>query len=126
MYETLFPHFPPLGSLLCADPENVGEFDRARSALSRWCEDRLHELNPFSSGPSRFFLSEVLSSLELGCRVKRDIFHSYAAKLHSRRLVKPRLDLLPQNSSRSIVHDFINFYDEQTEDTLWGALVAVQ
>lgn len=126
MYETLFPHYPPLGNVLCVDPKLVQELNRAASALSRWCEDRLYDLNPAIRATQAGFLSEVLSSLELGYRVQRKIFESYVAKLHSCHLVRNEALLLSPVSGRSIVHDLINYYEQQTDTTLHGVLVAAQ
>lgn len=121
----MFSHFPPLGNFLCVDPKRVQELDRVSGVLSRWCETRLHELNPFGPGP-RFFLSEVLLSLELAYRVQRKGFQGYVAKLHTRPLVRHRPDLFSPELKHSMVHDFIDFYGENTEHTLWGVLSAAQ
>jgi hypothetical protein len=126
VYETLFPHFPPLGNILCVDPQLVPELNRAATALSRWCENRLYGLNPSIYDTQQFFLSGVLASLELGYRIKRSILESYISKLHSCRLVRAETVLLSPISKRSIVHDFISYYGEQTENTLQGVLIATQ
>ncbi|KAG8732236.1 hypothetical protein FRC11_014976 [Ceratobasidium sp. 423] len=126
IHETLFPHFPPLGSVLCADPALVPELHRAASALSRWCEHRLYELSPANRVTRTFFLSEVLLALQLGYRVQRNIFEGYVSKLHTCELVRNELALIPPHSDRSIVHHLIDYYGEQTENALRGALVAIQ
>ncbi|KAF8594569.1 hypothetical protein BDV93DRAFT_549191 [Ceratobasidium sp. AG-I] len=126
IYETLFPYFPPLGNFLCVDPKlvQVQDLNKALEVLSWWCETRLHELNPFGPAP-RYFLSEVLLSLELGYRVQQRVFEGYVMKLHSRDLVRPH-ELLAPTSNRSMIHDFIDFYGERTERTLQGVLSGVQ
>ncbi|CAE6535633.1 unnamed protein product [Rhizoctonia solani] len=126
IHETLFPHFPPLGNVLCADPVLVPELDRAATVLSRWCEHRLYELNPTNRATRSFFLSEVLLALQLGYRVQRTIFGGYVPKLHACDLVRSELMTLPPHSNRSIVHDLIDYYGEQNEYALHGALVAIR
>ncbi|CAE6534820.1 unnamed protein product [Rhizoctonia solani] len=126
IHETLFSHFPPLGNVLCADPAQVQELHRAASVLSRWCEHRLYELSPANRATRLFFLSEVLLSLQLGYRVQRNIFEGYVSKLHACELVQNEPELMPPHSDRSIVHHLIDYYGEQSDAALVGALVAIQ
>ncbi|CAE6419472.1 unnamed protein product, partial [Rhizoctonia solani] len=126
IHETLFAHFPPLGNVLCVDPTLVPELDRAAGVLSRWCEHRLYEFSPTNRATRGFFLSEVLLALQLGYRVQRKIFEGYVSKLHACDLVRSELTMMPPQSERSIVHDLVDYYGEQTEYALQGALVAIK
>ncbi|CAE6379695.1 unnamed protein product, partial [Rhizoctonia solani] len=126
IHETLFPHFPPLGNVLCADLNLVPELDRAASVLSRWCEHRLYELNPTNRATRSIFLSEVLLALQLGYRVQRRIFEGYVSKLHACDLVRSEPMLVPPQSERSIIHSLVDYYGEQSEYALRGALVAIR
>ncbi|KAF8594570.1 P-loop containing nucleoside triphosphate hydrolase protein [Ceratobasidium sp. AG-I] len=129
-YDTLTPHFPPLGGVLCVDPKLVLELNRGAEVISGWCERNLQELDPGYGVPSRF-LSDVLASLELAFRVNRQNFAAYAPLLHSRRLIRGRFDLLlsPQGVDprlgRSIVHDFIDFYMGKSHDNLFRVTFAI-
>ncbi|CAE7089127.1 unnamed protein product [Rhizoctonia solani] len=126
IHETLFPHFPPLGNVLCADSSLVTELNRAADVLSRWCEHRLYELSPRNRANRPYFLSEVLLALQLGYRVQRGIFEGYVAKLHSCELVQSEPIMTPIHSERSIIHDLITYYGEENENALQGALVAIR
>lgn len=131
IYETLAPHFPPLGGALCVDRQQVPEFIQGSGAISRWCERSLQELDPHYGAPQKF-LSDVLSCLEVVHRMDRLSFFGYAPFLHSRRLVKSRNDLLliqPGSGfaqGRSIIHDFIDFYIGKSNDSLKRVLLATQ
>ncbi|KDN37502.1 hypothetical protein RSAG8_10101, partial [Rhizoctonia solani AG-8 WAC10335] len=114
MHETLFPHFPPSGNVLCADPTLVPELNRAA------------DLSPVNRVNRPFFLSEVLLALQIGYRVQRNIFEGYVSKLHSCELVRSESTMIPPHYERSIVHDLVDYYGEQTENALQGALVAVR
>ncbi|KAH7337934.1 hypothetical protein B0J17DRAFT_405653 [Rhizoctonia solani] len=126
LYETLFPYFPPMGNILCVDRRLVPELDRAATTFSRWCEIRLYDLNPAIYDTQQFFIAGMLSSLELGSRIERNIFESYVSKLHSCRLVHAEALLISPFSNRSIVHDYIDYYGEQTENTLHGVVIATR
>ncbi|CAE6480843.1 unnamed protein product [Rhizoctonia solani] len=126
LYENLMPHFPPLGSVVCVDPRRIPEFADSNSAISAWCEDALHELDP-GFAPQSKFLSDVLAYLDISFRIHRQ---SYIPMLHSRRLVRWREDLMiassgPVSRMDSIVHDFINFYIRKSQDVISRAVRAV-
>ncbi|KAH7337987.1 hypothetical protein B0J17DRAFT_706450 [Rhizoctonia solani] len=126
LYENLMPHFPPLGSVVCVDARRIPELADSTGAISAWCEDALHELDP-GFGPPNRFLSDVLAYLDISFRLHRQ---SYIFKLHDRRLVRPRDDLIPETVGPipvkySIVHDFINFYARRTPDVISRAIRAV-
>lgn len=131
MYDTLTPHFPPLGAVLSVDPKRVPELNRGSDVISSWCERNLQELDPGYGVPSRF-LSDVLASLELAYRVNRQTFSLYAPLLKSRRLVRGRPDLLLSlpgpnpGQGRSIVCDFIDFYIGTAESALNRVIFAIQ
>ncbi|KAJ1305435.1 hypothetical protein OPQ81_000445 [Rhizoctonia solani] len=126
LYENLMPHFPPLGSVVCIDPRRIPELSDSTGAIAAWCEDALHELDP-GFGPPNRFLSDVLAYLDISFRIHRQ---EYIFKLHSRRLVRPRDDLMidalgPSPTRYSIVHDFINFYIRRSPDVISRAVRAV-
>ncbi|GAB1522834.1 hypothetical protein RhiTH_005958 [Rhizoctonia solani] len=119
LYENFMPHFPPLGNVSCVDSRRIPEFIDSTNAISAWCEDALHELDP-GSGPPNKFLSDVLAYLDISFRVHRQ---DYIFKLHTRKLVRPRDDLMvevagPIPIKYSIVHDFINFYARKSQDVI--------
>jgi hypothetical protein len=122
------PHFPPLGGALCID-RRIPELNRGSDVISAWCEDALHELDP-GYGVQAKFLSDVLAYLDLAFRVHGQGFAMYAPKLHSRRLVRWRDDLMLNapgfQQSHSVVHDFINFYIRKSDDVLQRSIHAVQ
>ncbi|KAF8686413.1 UvrD-like helicase C-terminal domain [Rhizoctonia solani] len=125
LYENLLPHFPPLGSIVCLNPQRIPELGDSTGVLSAWCEDALHELDPGFGAQSKF-LSDVLAYLDISFRIHRQ---SYIAKLHSRRLVRWREDLMAENlgpgsEKYSIVHDFINFYDRKSPYAILGTIRA--
>ncbi|CUA74878.1 TPR and ankyrin repeat-containing protein 1 [Rhizoctonia solani] len=126
LYENLMPHFPPLGSVVCVDTKRIPELSESTGTISAWCEDALHELDPGYGAQNRF-LSDVLAYLDISFRIHRQ---SYISKLHSRRLVRWRDDLLtdsfdPVPRKVSIVHDFINFYERKSPDVLSRAVRAI-
>ncbi|KAG8710822.1 hypothetical protein FRC09_020922 [Ceratobasidium sp. 395] len=128
LYETLAPHFPPLGNVLCVEPVKIRELSRGSDVISTWCERNLHELRPRCPLP-RWFMSNVLVSLELAYRVQRQSFTAYAPKLHSLGLVNPHPDLLVHipglpGPDRSIIHHFIDFYIGQSDDALKRVIFA--
>jgi hypothetical protein len=129
LYETLAPHFPPLGNVLCIDSKRVLELDRGSEVVSGWCERNLHELWPGRT-VSRF-LTEVLVSLELAYRIHRRSFATYGPRLHSMRLVNYHHDLMapiPDSPGRppSIIRHFIDFYVGRSEDALKRVIFASQ
>lgn len=95
--------------------------------ISAWCEDALHYLDPRYGDPDKF-LSDVLAYLDVAFRVHPEAFATYGPKLHSRRLVKWREDLLLNLNGRrqSIVHDFINFYIRKFDDVIQRVIRALQ
>ncbi|CAE6385928.1 unnamed protein product [Rhizoctonia solani] len=126
LYENLMPHFPPLGSIVCVDARRIPELGDSTGAISAWCEDALHELDPVYGAPNKF-LSDVLAYLDISFRIHRQ---DYIFKLHSRRLVRPRDDLMidtigPIPGKYSIVHDFINFYIRKSPNVIARAIRAV-
>ncbi|KAG8752687.1 hypothetical protein FRC12_011837, partial [Ceratobasidium sp. 428] len=130
LYETLAPHFPPLGNVLCVEPARIREIDRGSEVISTWCERNLHELRPGRLLP-RWFVSNVLVSLELAYRVHRQSFAAYGPRLHSMRLVEPYPDLLVHipgspGPDRSIIHHFIDFYLGRSDDALKRAIFATR
>ncbi|CAE6474691.1 unnamed protein product [Rhizoctonia solani] len=76
--------------------------------------------------PVCFLVGVNTGSLQLGYRVQRKIFEGYVSKLHACDLVRSELTMVPPHSERSIVHDLVDYYGEQTEYALHGALVAIQ
>ncbi|KAG9081885.1 hypothetical protein FRC06_005350 [Ceratobasidium sp. 370] len=128
LYETLAPHFPPLGNVLCVEPTKIRELNRGSEIISGWCERNLHELRPGRLLP-RWFVSDVLVSLELAYRVHRQSFIAYGPRLHSMRLVEGHPDLLVHipgspGRGRSIIHHFIDFYIGRSDDALKRVLFA--
>ncbi|KAB5592704.1 TPR and ankyrin repeat-containing protein 1 [Ceratobasidium theobromae] len=128
IYELLMPHFPPLGGILCVERKRIPELDRGSDVISAWCEDALQDLDPGYGAQSKF-LSDVLAYLDLAFRVNRQNFAMYAPKLHSRRLVRQRNDLVPLGpgfpKSHSIVHDFIDFYNRRSDDVIQRVTYAI-
>ncbi|CAE6459263.1 unnamed protein product, partial [Rhizoctonia solani] len=126
LYENLMPYFPPLGNVVCVDPKRIPELADSTNAISAWCEDALYDLDP-GFGPPNRFLSDVLAYLDISLRIHQQ---SYISKLHSRRLVRPRDDLMierlgPVPGKYSIVHDFINLYARRSPDVISRAIRAV-
>ncbi|KAG8687201.1 hypothetical protein FRC11_007608 [Ceratobasidium sp. 423] len=126
LYENLMPHFPALGNVVCVDARRIPELSDSTNAISAWCEDALHELDP-GFGPPNRFLSDVLAYLDISLRIHRQ---NYIPMLHSRRLVRPRDDLMTESVGPipikySIVHDFIHFYTRRTPDVISRAVRAV-
>ncbi|EUC53945.1 P-loop nucleoside triphosphate hydrolase, putative, partial [Rhizoctonia solani AG-3 Rhs1AP] len=76
--------------------------------------------------PACFLVGVNTGSLQLGYRVQRKIFEGYVSKLHACDLVRSELTMMPPQSERSIVHDLVDYYGEQTEYALQGALVAIK
>jgi hypothetical protein len=112
---------------MCVDSRRIPEFIDSTNAISTWCEDALHELDP-GFGPPNRFLSDVLSYLDMSFRIHRQL---YIFKLHTRRLVRPRDDLMvevagPAPIRYSIVHDFINFYIRKSQDVIVRVVRAIQ
>ncbi|EUC54063.1 hypothetical protein RSOL_028830 [Rhizoctonia solani AG-3 Rhs1AP] len=125
LYENLMPHFPPLGNFLCIDPKRIPELAHSINAISAWCKDALHNLDP-GFGPPNRFLSDVLAYLDISFRINRQ---DYILELHSRKLVRPRDDLMiakvgSVSERYSIVHDFINFYARRSPDVISRAIRA--
>ncbi|KAG8731126.1 hypothetical protein FRC11_005047, partial [Ceratobasidium sp. 423] len=119
LYENFMPHFPPLGSAVCVDARRIPELKESTSLIGAWCEDALKELDP-GSGPTHSFLSDVLIYLDVSFRINRQ---SLSRDLRSRRLVRPRNDLMIKNTGSgrwkySIVYDFINLYDQNSPDAI--------
>lgn len=131
VYELLMPHFPPLGSAICIDAGRIPEIDQGSDVISAWCEHALHDLDPGYGAQSRF-LSESLAYMDIAFRVHRKSFAVYAPKLHSRRLVKWRDDLMLHTPGphfirhHSIVHDFIDFYVRKSDDVILRVIRAIQ
>ncbi|KAG9101942.1 hypothetical protein FS749_001473 [Ceratobasidium sp. UAMH 11750] len=130
LYETLAPHFPPLGNVLCVEPTKIRELNRGSDIISGWCERNLHELRPGRLLP-RWFVSNVLVLLELAHRVNRQSLITYGPRLHSMRVVEAHPDLLVHipgspGRDRSIVHHFIDFYLGRSEDALKRVLFATR
>ncbi|KAG8744274.1 hypothetical protein FRC10_010437 [Ceratobasidium sp. 414] len=127
LYETLLPHFPPLGSVLCAEPTKVRELHRGSGVVANWCERNLHEIWP-GRVVSRF-VTDVLVLLELAYRVHRQSLAAYGPRLHSMQLVNWHPDLVVHipgspGRDRSIIHHFIDFYLGGSDDTLKRAIFA--
>ncbi|KAL5633867.1 hypothetical protein ACGC1H_005902 [Rhizoctonia solani] len=126
LYENLMPHFPPLGNVVCVDPKRIPELAGSTYTISAWCKDALNDLDP-GFGPPNRFLSDVLAYLDISFRINRQ---DYIVKLHSRKLVRPRDDLMierlgPVPGKYSIVHDFINLYARRSPDVISRAIRAV-
>ncbi|KAG8770099.1 hypothetical protein FRC12_004522 [Ceratobasidium sp. 428] len=130
LYETLAPHFAPLGNVLCVDRAKILELERGLEVVSSWCQRDLHEFQP-SHPLSEHFVSQILVLLELSYRVNRRSFDTYALKLHSMKLVDPYPDLLVHipglpGPDRSIIHHFIDFYHGRSDDALKRAIFAAR
>ncbi|KAG8710824.1 hypothetical protein FRC09_020924 [Ceratobasidium sp. 395] len=128
LYETLVPHFSPLGNVLGVEPAKIPELDRGLEVISSWCQRNLHELEP-GHPLQRDFVSQILVSMELAHRVDRQGFATYCPKLHSMKLVEPHPDLLVHipgfpGPDWSIVHHFIDFYIGREGDTLKRVILA--
>ncbi|CAE6446845.1 unnamed protein product [Rhizoctonia solani] len=126
LYENLMPYFSPLGSIVCIDIKRTPEFTDSIDAISTWCEDALHDLDP-GFGPTNRFLSDVLVYLDISFRINRQ---TYISELHSKKLARPRDDLMIDRAGTipgqySIVHDFINFYHRKSQDVVSRAIRAV-
>ncbi|QRV93432.1 UvrD-like helicase carboxy-terminal domain protein [Ceratobasidium sp. AG-Ba] len=129
LYETLSPHFPPLGNVLCVEPLKIRELDRASGVIANWCERYLHEFSPGRPPLPRWFVSDVLVALELAYRVNPQSLASYGSRLHSMPLVKwhPELEVhVPgaPGKDRSIIHHLIEFYMGYSTDALKRVIFA--
>ncbi|KAG9122802.1 hypothetical protein FRC07_000653, partial [Ceratobasidium sp. 392] len=101
LYEALFPHFPPLGNVLCAEITRVRELDRGSGVIA-----------------------------ELAYRVHHQSFASYGPRLHSMRLVSWHPDLVVHvpgslGRDRSMIHHFIDFYLGRSDDALKRVIFAI-
>ncbi|KAL5633836.1 hypothetical protein ACGC1H_005876 [Rhizoctonia solani] len=128
MHEALMPLFPPLGGLRCVDSAWIPELSQGGYLIATWCEQALFELDPYSG--VKFFLSEVLASLDLVFHIDGKRFEAYAHHLHLARLVKAREDLIitdPRTRhSYSLIHHFIDFYHRKSDNCIQRVIQAIR
>ncbi|QRV93433.1 UvrD-like helicase carboxy-terminal domain protein [Ceratobasidium sp. AG-Ba] len=128
VYETLIPHFAPLGNILCVEPNRIQELNRGFDVLLKLCERNLRKM---SSNPIPTALSDFLVSLELVYRIRGQNISSYGLGSNASLVEKAHSDLVMEASGSlgqkcSIAQHFIDFYIGRSKDALGRVVFATR
>jgi len=95
-------------------PQDVPELPNAVPILSGWMEEWLYRLNPEKRLES--FVTEAMQATQLAVSIDQRRFKAYVTNLLSKPITKGHPLLSPISTQRSVMVDFLEFYQAETPD----------